>query len=163
MKIEHIRTYNKKKSDGGYCISHIYVDGKYYCDAIEDFDRGLDESISEEQARKIKVKDKTAIPTGHYTVKMNTVSGTFSKKEYYKKFCGGKVPRLDPVVGFSGILIHRGTNENSSSGCVIVGYNTAVGQVTNSQKAFEGLYYMMKAAANKKETIQYVITRKYKA
>lgn len=166
MKIFHIRSYNKKKGDGGYCITHIYVDGKYYCDAIEDYDRGLDESMTEAEARRIKVPSKTAIPTGHYTVKMNIVSPKFSQSSYaggyYKQFCGGRVPRLDPVLAFQGILIHRGTNENSSAGCIIVGWNTVVGQVTESRKAFEGLFKMMKDAADRGETISYTVTRKYK-
>lgn len=162
MEVLHERVANVKRGDRAYCISHVYIDGVYSHDAIEDLDRGLDESMPSTQIAKIKVQDKTAIPTGKYTVKMNTISGTFSKKEYYKKFCNGKVPRLDPVKGFMGILIHRGVNENSSSGCVIVGFNKTVGAVTDSQAVFERIYKLFKAAADKGETINYTITRKYK-
>ena len=35
-----------------------------------------------------------------------------------------------------GILIHCGASAASSAGCIIVGYNTIVGRVTDSQKAF---------------------------
>lgn len=163
MKVEHIRSANVHPNPyRAYCISHIYVDGKYFCDAIEDWDRGLDESMSEEEVAKRKVAGKTAIPTGRYTVKMGVVSPTFSKKPYYMAYCGGKLPRLDPVKGFSGILIHRGVDESSSAGCVIVGYNKKVGCVTDSQKAWEGLYQLFKQAARKNEKIEYIITRKFK-
>lgn len=162
LNILHERVANIKRGNRAYCISHVYIDGKYSHDTIEDYDRGLDESMTESQIAKIKVYSKTAIPTGHYTVKMNIVSGTFSKKPYYKAFCGGKVPRLDPVKGFAGILIHRGVNEDSSAGCVIVGMNKSVGSVTDSQAVFERIYRIFKDAAARGATINYTITRKYK-
>lgn len=162
MEVLQERVANVKRGTKAYCISHVYINGKYSHDAIEDIDRGLDESMTEAQIAKIKVMSKTAIPTGHYTVKMNIVSGTFVKKDYYKKFCNGKVPRLDPVKGFKGILIHTGTDENSSAGCVIVGDNKVVGKVVNSKIVFERIYKLFKEAAAKGETINYTITRKYK-
>lgn len=77
--------------------------------------------MTEANILHIKVKHQTAIPTGTYEIVMNIVSGTFSKKKLYKEFCGGKVPRLKYVKGFSGILIHSGADQDSSSGCIIVG------------------------------------------
>lgn len=162
MKVEHVRVANVKNGTRAYCIGHVYINGVYSHDTIEDWDRGLDQSMTAAQVAKIKVYKQTAIPTGKYTVKMNVVSGTFSQKEYYKNFCKGKVPRLDPVVGFQGILIHRGVNENSSAGCVIVGMNKVKGAVTDSQAVFERMYARFKAAADRGETIEYVISRKYK-
>ena len=104
----------------------------------EDKDRGLDQSMTEANIRSIKVKHETAIPTGTYEVLMNTVSGTFSKKELYKDFCKGIVPRLKYVKGFSGILIHSGTDQSSSSGCIIVGENKVVGKVNHKGDLFIG-------------------------
>lgn len=75
---------------------------------------------------------KTAIPTGTYKITLDVVSPKFSQKAYYKAFCGGKLPRLLNVKGFDGILIHKGSNADSSAGCIIVGMNTVVGGVTNS-------------------------------
>lgn len=163
MKVEHIRSANVHPNTyRAYCISHIYIDGEYFCDAIEDWDRGLDERMSSGEIASRKIYGKTAIPTGHYTVKMDVQSPSFSKKPYYMSFCEGKLPRLDPVNGFSGILIHRGVDESSSAGCVIVGYNKVKGQVTNSKDAFEGLYKKFEKAKMRGETIEYVITRKFK-
>ena len=161
MKIEHQRVYNRNSNGRAYSISHVYIDGVYSHDTIEDYDRGLDQSMTAAQVARIKVKSKTAIPTGTYTVNLNRVSPKFSTSYFYKNICKGKVPCLDPVVGFSGILIHCGINENSSAGCVIVGKNKIVGQVNDSQNTFIAFYKKMIAAANKGEKITYIITRKY--
>lgn len=154
MIIKLERIYNCPK----YCIGHLYADGKYVCDTIEDTDRGLDDSWTTEAIRKKKVKSKTAIPTGKYKVTINVVSPKFSQVAYYKRFCNGRVPRLLQVPGFEGILIHKGSTERSSAGCLIVGYNTVKGRVTDSQRAFEKLYALIKAAP----TTQIEIVRTYK-
>lgn len=127
-----------------YTIGHLYVDGKYICDTIEDTDRMLTSDMPMEQIMQIKVKNKTAIPTGKYKVLMNVISPKYSKSEYYMNFCGGKVPRLDNVPGFDGILYHKGNSANDTSGCIIVGYNKVKGRVINSKSAFEKLYKIMK-------------------
>jgi hypothetical protein len=46
----------------------------------------------------------------------------------FKRF----LPRLLNVPHFEGILIHNGTSEKSSAGCIIVGENKIKGQVINS-------------------------------
>ena len=102
---------------------------------------------------------QTAIPVGRYKVTIDVVSPSFSLKPYYRNFCGGRVPRLLNVPGYDGILMHRGVNQNSSAGCLIVGYNTIKGQVTDSQKAFEKLYNLLRSS---KGTIWIEITRKFK-
>jgi len=66
------------------------------------------------------VKNETAIPTGTYTVTMNVVSPKFKNKTWAKPY-GGKVPRLLNVPGYEGILLHPGSDQDSSSGCLIVG------------------------------------------
>ena len=155
MKIELIRTYNCKT----YCIGHLYVDGKYVCDTIEDVDRGMTQTMPDVQLKKLKVPLQTAIPTGMYRVTLGVVSPKFSQKPYYRNFCGGRVPRLLTVPAFDGILIHMGSTEKSSAGCLIVGYNTIKGRVTDTQKAFEKLYNILCGADG---SIWIEITRKYK-
>ena len=155
MNIELKRIYNCST----YCIGHLYIDGKYVCDTIEDVDRGLNQKMSIEEIRKIKVHSKTAIPVGKYRVTTKIVSPKFSLKPYYFNFCKGKVPRLLDVPGYEGILIHIGKTEKSSAGCLIVGYNTIKGRVTNSQQAFEKIY---KILSGSKEDIWIDISRRYK-
>jgi len=50
------------------------------------------------------------------------------------------VPRLLNIPGFDGVLMHVGTDENSSSGCIIVGKNKIVGKVLESKDTFIKLY-----------------------
>lgn len=155
MELKLKRTARKEK----YTIGHLYMKDRqngqwvFLCDTIEDKDRRLDQSMSEANIAKIKVKHQTAIPTGKYEIDMNTVSGTFVKKPLYKDFCGGKVPRLKYVKGFSGILIHSGTDQNSSSGCIIVGENKVVGKVINSWATFKRIYMVLKRAHSNGEKI----------
>jgi hypothetical protein len=155
MKLKLIRTAKKDK----YTIGHLYMldkeNGQWVilCDTIEDKDRGLDQSMTEANIARIKVKHQTAIPTGTYDIDMTTVSGTFVKKPQYKDFCGGKVPRLKYVKGFSGILIHSCTDQDSSSGCIIVGENKIKGNVINSWATFKRIYPLLKAAHNRGERI----------
>ena len=42
MKLELKRIARKDK----YTIGHLYVNGKYFCDTLEDPDRGLSSSMS---------------------------------------------------------------------------------------------------------------------
>lgn len=146
-----------------YTIGKLYMQDSQnkqwvkLCDTIEDKDRNLDQSMSEANILKIKVKHQTAIPTGTYKIVMNIVSGTFSKKQKYKDFCSGKLPRLSYVKGFSGILMHAGIDQDSSSGCIIVGENKQVGKVINSWETFKKVYRLLKAAADRSETITLTI------
>jgi len=158
MKVLVKRIFNNSM----YCISHLYVDGAYVCDAIEDQDRGWHNGMSDAYIRNNKVYAKSAIPVGTYNLTMNVVSPKFYQKAYYKKFCGGRLPRVLNVPGFDGILIHKGNTERDSAGCLIVGYNTIKGQVTNSQKAFEKLYGILNEANKKGEKITIEYTRTYK-
>jgi len=142
-----------------YCIGKLYVDGKYVCDTIEDKDWGWDENtpIADIKAIKAKNKSLTAIPHGTYKVRMDRVSPKFSTYDFYKKLCNGKVPYLCNVPAFSGVLIHCGSSERSSAGCVIVGKNTIKGQVTDTQSVFKKLYKLMLDAYKKGEKITLTI------
>lgn len=157
MNILVKRIYN----NATYCISHIYIDGHYVCDGIEDTDRLLDDSMTEEFIKSQKVYSKTAIPTGTYKMTIDTVSPKFSKKKYYVDFCGAKLPRLWNVKGFAGILWHKGNTERDSAGCMIVGFNKIKGQVVNSQLAFETLYNILLKTRNTNEEIIVKYTRTY--
>lgn len=135
-----------RPANGLYSIGHLYdAEGNYLCDTIEDTDRGLTSDMNLADILKVKVKSKTAIPRGRYRVTLDVVSPKFSLKPYYKTFCNGKVPRLLDVPGFDGILMHKGVSEKSSAGCIILGYNTVKGTVTNSQAAFEKVYRLLQS------------------
>lgn len=149
MKIELKRTALKEY----YTIGHLYVNGEYICDTIEDKVRDINKNGVFDGAEK-KVPSETAIPYGQYTVTLDVISPKFSKKPFYVKNCdGGRVPRLLNVKHFDGILIHCGTSEKSSAGCIIVGYNKIVGRVVESESAFLKLYSLMKEAKKRGENI----------
>jgi hypothetical protein len=139
------------------------VNGEYVCDAIEDTDRGLDQSMSLAEIKKRKVYKLTAIPTGTYKMTMNIQSPKFSQYDYYRKYCNGYMPRVLDVPGYDGILFHRGSSAASSAGCLIVGLNKIKGKVVDSQKAWEKLmkkYFLPAKVLG--EDITLTITRKYK-
>jgi len=129
-----------------YTIGHLYIDGEYFCDTIEDRDRGLSASLSLEENIAKKKPNVTAIPTGTYRINMDTISPKFMNKDWARPY-DGKIPRLEGVPAFEGILIHPGTDENSTSGCVICGQNKIVGKVINSQATFHRLMrdFLLKA------------------
>ena len=129
-----------------YTIGKLYIDGKYFCDTIEDTDRGLSSTMNEAVIVAKKIKHKTAIPAGKYAVDMRTVSPRFGSQAFYKDVCGGRVPRLQGVKGFDGVLIHCGNTAEDSSGCILVGFNTVKGMVTNSKDTFRRLYEIIAKA-----------------
>lgn len=129
-----------------YTIGKLFINDVYYCDTIEDkvidinkngkFDDGL-----------TKVMHQTAIPYGTFKVVVN----------YSPKF-KRELPRLLDVPYFEGILIHNGNDQNSTSGCIIVGENKVVGKVTNSTFYMNNLTARIKDAQNKGETITITIS-----
>ena len=133
-----------------YTIGKLYIDGVYFCDTIEDKDRGLSQSMPLEEIKKIKVPNETAIPTGTYNVTLNVVSPKFKDRAWAKHY-EGKVPRILNVPGFEGVLIHPGTDQNSTSGCVILGKNKIVGKVVESQATFK--IFMIKVAGQRNITL----------
>lgn len=126
-----------------YTIGHLYIGDKYFCDTLEDTDRGLTSDIDEEEIKRIKVYSETAIPTGTYKIEV-----TFSPR--FKR----KMPLLIGVKGFSGIRIHSGNNEYHTSGCILCGYNKEKGKVLNSKIVTSKLYALIENAINNKEEVE---------
>lgn len=151
-------TVDRKWKKSTYTIGNLYVDGKLFCNTMEDKDRGLTKSMPLSKIKEVKVADVTAIPTGTYNVRMDTISPKYSLKPWYVKNChGAKVPRLENVPGYSGVLIHTGNTAKDSSGCILVGKNDVAGMVTNSKNIFLELYKKMYDAHIKGEKITIII------
>lgn len=150
MKITIERKWKKEN----YTIGRLYIDGKLFCNTLEDKDRGLNQKMTLKDIIKKKIYGKTAIPTGTYNLTLNVKSPKFSKYEFYQKTCNGFLPRILDVPGFSGILIHCGSNESHSSGCVLVGYNKIKGGLTNSKEVFIKLYKTLQEAYDNNEKIE---------
>lgn len=130
MKLRVERLWKKAT----YTVGRLYVDGKLYCNTVEDVVRDLD--------KEEKVPGKTAIPAGTYKVVYN----------WSLKF-GRNLPRLLNVPHFEGILIHPGNTADDSAGCILVGNNTAVGRLTNSRDTSDRLNVLIEDAQRHNEEI----------
>ena len=126
----------------GYTIGRLYIDDAYFCDTLEDKDRGLEQAMPLDMIKRIKVKGETAIPTGTYELSMRHISPKYSRKKAFA-FTGGVMPRLLNVPGYEGVLIHSGNTAADSEGCILVGENKAVGKVLNSMATFKALWSVL--------------------
>lgn len=128
---------NRKFKSASYTIGDLFIDGKFFCNTIEDTVRELpatcpDTARGRSCACKEKVYARTAIPAGTYRITLE-----YSPK--YKR----KMPYLRDVPHFLGILIHSGNTETDSAGCIIVGKNTVKGKVLESRVTFQKLYSLL--------------------
>ena len=156
MELKLVRKYRCSN----YCIDKLYINNEYFSDALEDPDRGLTDSMSLEEIKKVKIKGNTCIPYGTYNVTLDVYSPKFGSKSYYKEVCNGKVPRLLNVKGFDGILIHVGDGPNGhklTEGCILIGRNTIKGGLTEGKKYFQLLYNQMLEAKKRGEKIKITI------
>ena len=64
-----------------YTIGKLYIDGVYFCDTLEDKDRGLRQDLPPSVNRAMKRDGATAIPKGKYQVTLKVKSPRFSKKK----------------------------------------------------------------------------------
>jgi hypothetical protein len=144
---------NRIARKNGYTIGRLSINGKYFCDTLEDSDRGLSSSMSLDVLKKKKLPHITAIPTGRYQITMDVISPKFSKSKFYQQFGEGRVPRLLNVSAYQGVLIHCGNTAKDTDGCILVGKNTKVGMVLDSKITYANLYPLLEAAAKRKESI----------
>lgn len=148
---------NRRYKKENYTIGLLSIEGEFVCSTLEDTDRALDDGMEDWQIRNKKIPNRTAIPTGRYEIDMSTISPRFSQKPFYMEVCQGKVPRIKNVKGFDGILLHCGTDETHSSGCLLLGLNKIKGKLTDSKETFKKVYALMKEAHDKGEAIYITI------
>ena len=130
-----------------YTIGHLYINDQYFCDTIEDVDRGLNHTMSVQELTLKKIKGVTAIPTGTYKITLDVISPRFSTRSQYKSI-EGKLPRLIDVPAYEGVLIHIGNKHEDTDGCILVGYNKVQGQVINRSDTFFKLFKKLKTDKN---------------
>lgn len=126
-------TLKRKFLGDEYTVGDLSIDGKFFCNTIEDTVRELPVTCpytpkGQSCKCKGKVYAQTAIPAGTYKVTL----------EYSSRF-KRKLPLLHNVPHFIGILIHSGNDESASAGCLIVGNNTVKGRVTESRATSDKL------------------------
>lgn len=141
-----------------YTEGILTIPGKFSCDTIEDRDRGLAQSMPEAEIMKRKVYGETAIPAGEYRVTLKVQSPKF-KDRAWAKFCDGRLPRLEDVPGYQGVLIHVGNSAADSLGCILVGKKAGAGRIGGSADTFRRLYDVLKEADGRGENITVRIVR----
>lgn len=127
-----------------YTIGKLYIDGAYFCDTLEDKDRGLEDNMPIEKIMFLKKPHITAIPTGTYIVILN-----YSNR--FKRI----MPLVMNVKGFAGIRIHAGNISEDTDGCILVGENKAKGKVLNSKDTYSRLLERIKSADKVYLTVGY--------
>lgn len=135
-------------------VSVIYVDGKFQDYILEDIDRDLTPAMSVMEILKVKIKGKTAIPTGRYPVTI-TYSNRFKRK----------MPLLGNVKGFAGIRIHPGNTHENTDGCLLPGTTRSLVegeyQVGSSRLACTKLEGQIQTALSKGEKVWVKIVQAY--
>ena len=125
----------RKWKKPNYTIGIMSIDGKRFCETLEDTNRDLNRNSKFDNG-EIKVYGETCIPYGTYKVIIN-------QSPKYKRL----MPRLLNVPNFEGILIHSGNTVKDTAGCILVGTrkeNTLV----NSRDAFNKLFNRLRNYSN---------------
>ena len=132
-----------------------FLMNRYFCDTLEP--HAID------WRREEKVAGKTAIPTGRYRV-MLSYSNTYRRR----------MPFLQNVPHFTGIMIHTGNSVDDTRGCILVGKAvrpqkpeeenptgeaTVIGRLTDSRITFNKLYEMIREAMKRGEEVWVEIKR----
>ena len=120
-----------------YTIGRLYVNGAFFCNTLEDTDRGLSQGLSLAENKSRKVNGKTACPKGRYRVKL-TYSPKFGKRSWALPF-NGRLPLLVEVPAFEGVRIHVGNRAADTDGCLLVGRNKVVGGLVESTDCYQRL------------------------
>lgn len=145
------RKYCKEK----YTVGRLFIDSVFFSNTLEDRVVDANKNGVFDGLEK-KVYGESAIPYGEYEITLDIVSPKFSKYDFYKKVCKGKLPRLLDVPHFEGILIHCAEGPKGADllqGCIAVGNNTIKGGLTNCKETFKKLYSILDKANKNNEKI----------
>lgn len=134
MRLKLERKYLKET----YTIGNLYIDGKFFCNTVEDKVRDLNKDGDLLDPGETKVYGETAIPYGTYEVEV-TYSPKFRRD----------LPLIKNVPHFEGVRIHKGNWASNSHGCPIVGENKVKGGVINSTPYEEKLTKILKETKEK--------------
>ena len=135
METKIIRVAQGKEST----LSQFYINGIFQCYLLED------------KIREVKIRSQTAIPSGDFSLKLNTYGG---KNVDYKKAFGKLHQGMIEISGlpnFSFVYIHTGNTIKETAGCPLCGFGFQFSdgdfQVTQSVAAYKMIYPKMVALA----------------
>jgi hypothetical protein len=136
---------SKESTIGRFQLVNANGHNEDLCFILEDFDRGLKDSMSLDEIQAAKVYGKTAIPAGRYRIVIS-----YSNK--FQKY----LPEIIGVKGYEGIRIHSGNTAADTEGCLLTGSKYGVDIVTDSRKAFNYVFALLQAV-NKTEKMYITI------
>lgn len=135
-------TLNRIYDTGEATIGMLLVDGKLQCFSLED------------QKQTKKVMHETRIPAGIYQLKLRKEDTPLTKKYRIKYPWFKHHIEITNVLGFVGIYIHIGLNDDWSSGCVLLGDTVNKdGTLLNSVQAYIRFYSLIYPLLDKGEKI----------
>ena len=136
MELELTRSVKTNKST----IGELTVNGVFECFILEDKERGLRKDMPISELIVMKIKARTAIPTGRYEIVVS-----FSDK--FQKM----LPLLLDVPAFAGIRIHPGNTDANTEGCLLPGKTKSPDMIGSSRVAFTALFDKIKAALQREK------------
>jgi len=136
MELELTRSAKTSKST----IGELTINGVFECFILEDKDRGLRKDMPISELIVMKIKTRTAIPTGRYEIVVS-----FSDK--FQKM----LPLLLDVPAFAGIRIHPGNTDANTEGCLLPGKTKSPDMIGSSRVAFTALFDKIKAALQREK------------
>ena len=135
MENKIIRVAQGKQST----LSQLYINGIFQCYLLED------------KIREVKIASQTAIPTGVFSLKLNTWG---AKNVNYKKVFGKLHQGMIEIAGlpnFSFVYIHTGNTIKETAGCPLCGFGFQFTdgdfQVSQSVAAYKMIYPKLAALA----------------
>ncbi|MEM6737949.1 MAG: DUF5675 family protein [Bacteroidota bacterium] len=132
--------------NGETTLGLLFIDDKYFCYTLED------------TFREVKVKGKTRIPRGTYTLDFNRQDTPLTLRYRKTRPWFHYHLHVKNVKGFERIYIHSGSTHEHTEGCLLVAKsihaNSAQKIIYNSKVTFEELYKKLKKRLDNGERIR---------
>lgn len=129
----------REQTTRDYVQGHLYINGIYFCDTLEDTCRPIRDI-------RDKIVGRTAIPAGEYPV-------LWTKSPKFRRY----LPELREVPWFSGIRIHAGNTPEDTRGCILVGKRYRDGFISASKATLEALCMRISSAIARGDTCRIIV------
>lgn len=128
MRTKIIRIAEGKQST----LGQLYIDEIFQCYLLED------------KIREVKIPKQTAIPTGNYTLRLNTWGGmNAAYRQKFPKLHKGMI-EINGLPNFSFVYFHIGNTFKQTAGCPMCGFGFELVngdyQVLRSKDAYQMIY-----------------------
>ena len=130
--------------NGESTLGMLFVNGEFFCYTLED------------ENRAVKVQAETRIPAGLYWIGWQEEITPMTKRYREKYHWFDKHLHIKNVMGFKGVYVHVGNDDDDTAGCLLVGdgsYNNKLGEgrISHSTNAFKRLYKKIKPFVDENE------------